>query len=322
MSTDFKLKKAGIIFLAAISATLLTELAVRCILGFPTYGVEKKLLGIKSSTATSNIFYPHSKYYNVEDGYKVYKRNNLGLYGKDVSWNKNDTLIYVLGSSYLEAAPTTPDSMAVTHFQKLIDLAGEHYKVINLGRSGHDPYDLYFRLAWFEKRFGRGRVILVLDDVYTEWFSRHKHPLSFTLSEKFGKENKILFSKMGLYIFNHSSIFYLLKQGLKSNYIEDNSFLLNISRVDITIFEPNDLFACLIAYQKKYCSDFCLFLIINNDYAKHEIQSFCKLNHIIFYSSPLNTKENKINGNGHLNLAGNRKLGEVLFASIQNSSKL
>ena len=102
--------------MAAISATLLTELAVRYILGFPTYGVDKKLLGIKSSTSTSNIFYPHSKYYNVEDGYKVYKRNNLGLYGKDVSWNKNDTLIYVLGSSYLEAAPTPPDSMAVSHF--------------------------------------------------------------------------------------------------------------------------------------------------------------------------------------------------------------
>jgi len=317
LSPDFKIKKAAIIFLAAISAILLTELAVRYILGFPTYGVEKKLLGIKSSTATSNIFYPHSKYYNVEDGYKVYKRNNLGLYGKDVSWNKNDTLVYVLGSSYLEAAQTPPDSMAVTHFQKLIDEAGAPYKVINLGRSGHDPYDLYFRLSWFERQFGCGKVILVLEDDYQEWLERHKHPLSSNLSGVFGKEVNYLSSRIAVTLQNISSIAYLFRNTIKNGNIEENEFLKyhEEDKSDLS----NDLASCLLIYKNKYGNSFHLLSITDNERLNESLKQFSKTSMICFHQKEINIPEFKIKGVGHLNSRGNEVLGKSLYECIRKS---
>jgi len=305
LSPDFKLKKAGIIFLAAISATLLTELAVRYILGFPTYGVDKKLLGIKSSTSTSNIFYPHSKYYNVEDGYKVYKRNNLGLYGKDVSWNKNDTLIYVLGSSYLEAAPTPPDSMAVSHFQKLIDLSGKPYKIINLGRSGHDPYDLYFRLAWFEKQYGKGKVILVLDNTYEEWLTRNPHPLSFSISPQFGFSLRNHSIQLAMFVLNHSATVYLMKQAKKSTDVEENAFLLEPNPIDSLKRMPTDLMTCLDAFHEKYGDAFTVFSMISEKTYNDQLEQFCRSKEIYFNSQPINRAENKIKGIGHLTITAN-----------------
>ncbi len=312
MSPDFKLIKAGIIFLAAICAILLTELAVRYILGFPTYGVEKKLLGIKSSEPNSNIFYPHSKYYNFEDGYKVYKRNNLGLYGKDVIWNKNDTLIYVLGSSYLEAAPTPPDSMAVSHFQKLIGSSRKSYKVINLGRSGHDPYDLYFRIAWFEKQYGKGKVILVLDDIYEEWLTRHPHPLSFSLSPQFGHVSSSLSTQLAIIVINHLATAYILKQAAKSADIGENAFLLEQTTVDSVNQIPIDLTICLDSYQKKYGDDFIVLSIMESNIRNNELGEYCSSKNINFYSRPINKASNKLAGKGHLSIFGNKLLGLAL----------
>lgn len=316
MSPDFNLKKVGIIFLAAISATLLTELAVRYILGFPTYGVEKKLLGIKSSEPKSNIFYPHSKYYNVEDGYQVYKRNNLGFYGKDVSWNKSDTLIYVLGSSYLEAASTPPDSMAVSHFQKWIDASGKPYKVINLGRSGHDPYDLYFRLAWFEKLYGKGKVILVLEGSYEEWLTRHPHPLSFSLSPQFGLLASSITTQLAIIVLNHSACAYMIKQAVKSADSGENAFLLKQTSNDSVSRIPNDLMICLDSYQKKYGDDFIVLSIMESKIHNDELGQYCSSKKINFYSWPINKAANKIKGIGHLNLYGNRQLGMALYECL------
>jgi len=296
---------------------LITELAVRYILGFPTYGVEKKLLGIKKSTATSNIFYPHSKYYNVEDGFKVYKRNNLGLYGKDVSWDKNDTLVYVLGSSFLEAAQWPPDSMATSHFQKKLDIAEKQYKVINIARSGHDPYDLYFRLTWFERQFGHGNVILILDDVYREWLARHKHPLSFQLAPTFGHKIDNLSSIMGMFILNNSAFTYLLKQAVQLDDAERNDFLSNRAGTKSTIVIPNDLLFCLSAYQKKYGDAFLLLSIIDNIQLDRELMLYCKENCINYSHFRINIAENKINSRGHLNLRGNRILGTALYDTFK-----
>jgi len=316
LSPDFKLKKAGIIFLAAISAILLTELAVRYILGFPTYGVEKKLLGIKSSTATSNIFYPHSKYYNIEDGYKVYKRNNLGLYGKDVLWDKSDTLIYVLGSSYLEAAQAPPDLMAVSIMQKQFDHDGKKYKVINIARSGHDPYDLYFRLAWFEKQYGKGKIILVLDDIYKEWLTRHPHPLSFSLSPQFGLIASSLSTRLAIIVLNHSASAYIIKQAAKSADIGENAFLLEQTTVDSVNQIPSDLMICLDSYQKKYGDDFIVLSIMKSKNQNNKLGQYCSSKNIYFFSRPINKASNKIGGKGHLTIAGNKLLGLALYECL------
>lgn len=316
MSKNYKLKKAGIIFLAATSAILLTELAVRHILGFPTYGVEKKLLGIKSSTTTSNIFYPQSKYYNVEDGYKVYKRNNLGLYGKDVSWNKNDTLVYVLGSSYLEAAPTPPDSMAVSILQNQFDIDGRRYKVINIARSGHDPYDSFFRLAWFEKLYGKGKVILVLEGSYEEWLTRHPHPLLFSLSPQFGLVESSQSTQLAMIALNHSASAYMIKQAAKSTDIGENAFLLKQTSNDSANLIPIDLKICLDSYQKKYGDDFIVLSIMESKIHNNELRQYCDSKNINFYSRPINKASNKIGGKGHLTIAGNKLLGLALYECL------
>jgi len=296
----------------------LTELAVRYILGFPAYGVDKKLLGIKSSTETSNIFYPHSKYYNVEDGYKVYERNNLGLYGKDVSWNKNDTLIYVLGSSYLEAAPTPPDSMAVTHFQKLIDKSDAPYKVINLGRSGHDPYDLYFRLTWFERQFGFGKVILVLEDDYLAWLERHHHPLSSNLKSEFGKvEVNDPLSQIAVTFLNNSSIAYLLYNAIRRSNFKENEYL-KYQEEDVNDLSK-DLTTCLNFYKNKYGRSFYLLSIMDNERINESLIQFSKISRICYHQKAINIPEYKIEGIGHLNLKGNEILGKSLYECFQKS---
>jgi hypothetical protein len=317
---QMKLKRFKSILLlgiAGLAALVATEVTVKYLFRFPTYGVEKKVLGIKKSNKYSNIFIPHSEYYNTENGFNIYRRNNLGLYGNDVNLRKTDKLIYLIGDSFVEASQWPPDSMAVSHFQKKMELPYEGYKVINLGRIGHDPFDSYFRLAYFEKKYRPGIAILVISNTYDNWFDRQKHPLSFEISSQFGYELKSLSTKISILLLNRLSIFNLLKQYMNASESIDNKFILDYTETNTSPERiPDDLFICLNAFYTKYRNKFLLISIINDDFVNKELQRYCIKNGINFNWSCINTKENKINKIGHLNLQGNRLLGGLLYDSI------
>ncbi len=252
----------------------------------------------------------------MENGYKVFKRNNLGLYGTDVAWSHKDTLIYVLGSSYLEGAQWPPDSIAVSYLQQLFDLAGKSYKVINLGHSGYDPYILFYRLSWFEKLYRNGKVILVLEDSYEKWLMNQPHPLTFTLPSKFGVSDRRLITQLTISILNHSAAAYLIRQATKFTDIEENGFLNPQQTTDAIEGVPLDLLICLDAYQIKYGDDFVVLSIMDNLIFNTELEQYCSLKKINFCSRSINKASNKIKGKGHLTIYGNKQLAMALYGCL------
>ena len=84
------------IIIAFIFAFILNELFVRFVIKYPNYGVEKKMIGIRADDQVQNIFKPYSKYWNVEGGNRVFKRNNLGLPGTDVNISNSSKYILFL----------------------------------------------------------------------------------------------------------------------------------------------------------------------------------------------------------------------------------
>ncbi len=145
------------------------------VLGFPRYGVECKVRYRNGGAVWTNIRYPHSSDFNVE-GWKSVKYNNFGLPGSDI--NSLDSLIVVLGSSFVEALQYDSDQIATSVFQRQLDQSGISIQVMNLGCSGHDPYDSWFRLKYYEQKHGffTQGVILVINSDNLDWFSRHPRP--------------------------------------------------------------------------------------------------------------------------------------------------
>ncbi len=98
----------------------------------------------------SNIRYPYAKVFNVE-GRNLAVLNNFGLPGTDIRNLDNATV--VLGSSFVEAFQLQASDISTSYLQRDLDQMEIKRNVVNLGSSGHDPYDSWFRLKYFEDFF-------------------------------------------------------------------------------------------------------------------------------------------------------------------------
>lgn len=315
------MKKITLIFLAAIVAFFVTEILLAKIIGYPVHGIEKSVLGIKGDGEANNIYYPYSKYWTVEGSNNVFKRNNIGLPGIDIQVSRYSKYIYVLGSSYIEAFQVPPEKMATSVLQILLKKKNPEYQVINLGASGHDPYDLFFRLAYYEKTYKPEKIVLILEQLFSEWLLRHHYPLNFNDSNEMGKvyTNKNPIKRLVKKNIEKSSFLTLVWDMFKEvlNGENNNNFLNNYNnnnQNDRKIAE--ELKKCLIEYKAKYDDKFVLVSIINNNIENKLLANFCKKNYIEFVSSGLNSSNFKINKNGHLNNEGNKKLGELIYENI------
>ena len=315
------MNKILLLLFALLIAFVFTELLVGNILHYPKYGVDRKLLGIRSSDGgVCNIYLPHSKYWTVEGGNKVFQRNNLGLPGTDVVVSDSSRYAFVLGSSYIEAGQIPPDSMATSIFQRRISKIDRRFQVINLGYSGHDPFDLYLRSAYYEQTFPPEAVFLAIQDDGAAWPSRHPHPLTFTLPPGFGKPKLSLTTAVSIFLRNRSSLANIIADAIKTVELRQDEEVLKNRKFsedhgrETSI--PLDLLTCLWEFHARYKEKFCVLSILHDARKNIALSDYCRRHGLKFLGKEILIPENRLAGGGHLNVAGNAALGDFLYGSF------
>jgi len=313
------MKKFILLFLAILLALVINELFVRYIIQYPIWGVKNKIIGIRSSeNGIQNEYFPYSKYWNVESGNKVFLRNNLGFWGIDVDTNINSKYIIVLGSSYIEAQQVPPEASAVSIFFAKIKKNNLNYQVINLGYSGHDPYDSYLRILYYEKYYHPSIVLLVLNSNNIKWLNRHSYPFNFKVNDNFGKKQSGIKLRSMKLLRNHLSSFNLIANyilggnGNDAKKIEQGNeyFYQGVLNAQNLV----KLFDCLTVYQKKYSNNFVCVSVDSNLKSNRLIENWCKDNKVNFvHSENIEVPKNLLHGSGHFNQAGNLQLGNYLY---------
>ena len=77
-----------------------------------------------------------------------------------------------------------------------------------------------------------------------------------------------------------------------------------------------DLFTCLREFHGKYKEKFYVVSIIPNARKNEALGDYCKEHGLNFVSKQIITPDNRIAGAGHLNVAGNAALGDLLYESF------
>lgn len=306
------MKRFSLIILALLIGFLFTEFLLAVVVLFPRYGVEYKVRYRNGGGTWTNIRKPYSATFNVE-GWERVRYNNYGLPGTDLDYL--DNLVVVLGSSFVEALQYQGDKIATATFQRELRESGSARQVLNLGCSGHDPYDSWFRLRYYESKldFNTEDVILVLNSDNRAWFARHQSPLTFDKPSWFGTVNNNLQNKLQTLLRNNSSFIELIARGIKSDTGEDiepketNGTQSNEEH-EIT----DELASCLTSFRDEYAG-FKVLSILSDSAFNTKLADFCNMNEIELSIRPLTIPENMINGAGHLNLKGNEELGEAMF---------
>lgn len=309
------MKKLLKIILAFIMTFVLNELFVRVVIKYPTYGVEKKMYGILANNQAQNIFKPYSKYWNVEGGNKVFRRNNLGLPGSDVIIIDSSKFIFVMGSSYVEAYQVDPDSMASTIFAKKIKKIAPNYEVLNLGCSGHDVMDSYLRAMYYSQIYKPEIVILVIDSDYKSWFREN----TFLETDKLNFNQKSDWvTNIVIKLRNNFSFFNLAANSLNSKSKEINQ--IKNESVTAELNDYSNMKGAIHMFINEFKQSFICISISD----KTKMNKILKAELLNYECSYYVDEENKgtefrINGSGHLNKKGNKKLGEFIYDKIVSS---
>lgn len=301
--------------LAFVLAIMTIDLLLKYIIGYPVYGLDYKVHYRNGGGYWTNVWKPHSEYWNVEGGNVKFKRNNFGLPGIDINDDTNEK-IALLGSSFVEAYQLKPETIASSIFSSLLLVNGKDASVLNLGCSGHDPYDSYMRLEYFSPKFNPNTAILVLNNDNTHWFKRHPNPLSFVKSKDFGKVKTGNVYKIAVKIRNSSVLASVIINALKGVDKDEQEPDIQKQRVSIpkTQVVTDELRITLRNFSNK-CNRFSLVSIVSDSNFNDSLASFCSSNQIPFISEQIINKTNLLHGSGHLNEKGNALLGELLYKS-------
>jgi len=299
------------IIVALIISFFITEFLVFKIAGYPRWGVEKQVYGIKPyGKKIFEIFKPHSEYANFENGYNVFKRNNLGLTGIDVDTVINNKFIFLLGDSYTEAAQLPPEKIACSVFQNKI--SQYKYSVLNLAVGGADPYFMYYQSIFYSFRFKPDYVYLIVTYSYKKWLESRYDSIRMEIPNDFGKEkHSWIFARQELFLCNNNSFLNLLDLAFKtSNKINEQPQEINrVKTNDIS----QKLYDCLMCYRNTYGNKFILVSISSDNSFNDKLSKYCDKNNIIFFEKSIDKRDNKIQNSGHLNEIGNEVFGCFLY---------
>lgn len=317
------MKKVSLFLLSFVLAFVTVEIFLQYVIGFPTHGVEKKLIGISSSATESQYIYkPISNYFTVEGGLKIYRRNNLGLPGVDVDTSGGKRFVAVLGNSYIEAYQVPPEFTAVGVAQSILRSKSSQFELINLGLSKYDAFDLLYRANYFNRTFNFSKVILIITESQTKLFKRHKK-IKFDPNQKVKQKESKLF-KIGTFLRNQSVLISLV--GSPSNLLNRGADATEEETSEFekrTKYSKKDYDQKLCTVLKEYYKLFGNgFIVINiaedeNESIPELSKEFLIENKVTYHYSKINTGENKINKKGHLNMRGNAELGEVIYEILR-----
>ncbi len=313
------MKKGLIVILGIVTAFVVVELLIRYVAGYPTLGPRKAVVFYPGLSGASKVYLykPNSVYVNVEAGYRRFRRNNIGVHGPDSDLSEDSNLIFLAGSSYIEAYQVRCEETAAAIFDRKLNNLDKHFSVLNLGASGHDPYLAYLRVKLFTKLYrSPDKVVLAIENMRAGWLSRYKTPLDFSLPPRFGEPHH--FSKIRFIVekatevSSAATIFFNLLKNMKD---EQDTEIEEVPATDIDVNSEftDELKSTLLQFQHDFGDDFLLVSFDNDARENKMLEDFCEENGIHFYSdeSVLQPK-NCFNGAGHLNVEGNKKLGELL----------
>lgn len=321
----FFFKRLFLVVVAFGIALLTTEMVIARCVAYPPYGVEYKALYMPHESKWINIREPYSRIFNVE-GKTITSVNNLGFPGLDIESLENP--IVILESSYVEAFQYQPDEIGSSLFWSELIEAGYHQPVLNLGCSGHDPYNSWFRIMLHQKRldFSAEDVILVLNSDNADWLNRHSKPFIFDKPKGFGRKDNSLKIRIGIKARNASSLVEVLYKGLlKGDDVDEPSPSKNgykeLSQEDSLEYSlSQDMIDCLIAYSHEYCG-FSVLSIAGNPDFNSALKEFCEHQDISLYIKPLTYPKYMIGGAGHLNKEGNKALAKALLTLWKSTHK-
>jgi len=316
------IRRAFLLIFTIVLSLIFSDFVVAKVIGYPAYGVSYKVKYRKGADTWTNIRKPHAQIFNVEGRIRT-NYNNFGIPGIDVE--KIENPVVVLGSSFVEALQHRPEKIATSIFQKRLDNAGFRASVINLGCSGHDPYDSWFRLKYYEKllKFSSQDVILVINSDNKDWFDRHPKPFDFTLADDFGQINKRTTTRALIALRNASSYAEICANALKKkNEVNpSNDESIEKDQIHNTGLElSEEMKECLLQFNQSY-TNFRVVSVFDDQGFNSSLIEFCNSSNIDCTVKPIAKPEYMINGAGHLNEMGNQLLGEVLTDIYTSSHK-
>ncbi|HWQ82199.1 MAG TPA: hypothetical protein VN514_08000 [Ignavibacteria bacterium] len=319
------MKKFLIILSALVLAFYASEFILHNILKYPkrTASVKYAFISGIPGFEVLKLKEPHSDFWSVEGGNKVYKYNNLSVTGIDMYPDEKSKLIYVLGNSYVEAASVPPESTGVSVLQKHLNTIDTNIKVFNAAYPNSDPYTLWFRTLFFEKWYKPDYVFLLLTrlDLLDLNLQKHKDTLDFRTPENFG--NVLPESKSDRYLDvlrKRFAVFNLISQSISTAGVKNERINSNIDDVYVKDIEKSmeKLKKCLIKFREKFGDRFTV-ISLETDEAKSRIMAdVCESVGVVYANKKLLVSENQWEKGQHLNEKGNREFGDFLFELFKN----
>jgi hypothetical protein len=323
--------KIKIIFLYCIITLIAfacAELFVRTVVDFPVLSFGKSYHiypNDKNPKAPvyENEIVPHSEYYSMEDGYHVYRKNNLGLQGTDVVLNDKSKYIYVTGNSYIEARASAPQDISTSVFMDLLHKnVSRDYQVINIGIGGTIPYEGWCRLVHWSKKIKPDYVILVItDSSVINMLLSTRHP--YVLPENFNTEVHNWKFEIVKVICNNSSFANLLRVSIRKSGItvpitkSEKVFFRPYADLEVTEDSYQLLLTSLLAFKKNYGDKFICLSLMNSMWNKRLVTDCRNLNiHFDYDSNLKNMNQFVISGGAHFNKQGNQLLGKDLYKAF------
>lgn len=312
------MKKIIMILFALLCALIINELFVRYIVQYPVQGIDKRIFsGNIANGGYENIYFPYSKALITEEGLIEYKRNNLGLPGSEIHVNNNSKYIFVLGNSYLEARAIPSNLLASSILDTKLKLKDENYQVLNLGVGGYDPYSSFFRAKLFEKYYTPQKVLLVLVWDYFDKYQNLK--LDFSLPKGFGTAYKSTSFEYISFLRNHFSSLNLYRNLINEDHQQETRVVQSEGKLSSNI-RIKPIINIIEGYHKEFGDKLICVSVFTEFNHNKELTEFCRTKNIpFFYNANILNSNNRINGTGHLNILGNKELGDFLYeASIKN----
>ncbi len=313
------LKKLLITICGILTALIIVELAIRFVVAYPVTPKRKQIIFLSENDHFHHIslYAPHSEFWSVEGGCRKFRRNNAGLPGTDITISDSSRYVFLAGSSFIEAYQVEGDSTASAIFQnKLQKCISPRLQVLNLGESKLDVYTAWFRIILFAEKYKPDKIVLAIEDFHRDWLEEYDN-LSFDAPEDFclPVESSLRF-RISEVLVHYSSFLNLLREiywhgGRKVKELLDETRPVDDNEM------PEAFIESLFQFHESYGDDFLLVSFSDNEEINRILESFCKMHDINFqYTETILLPQNRFNGDGHLNLEGNRKLGEFLYEAF------
>jgi hypothetical protein len=177
--------------------------------------------------------------------------------------------------------------------------------------------------AYFEQTFPPEAVFLEIHDDGAAWLPRHPHPLTFTLPPDFGKPKLSLSTEVLIFLRDRSSLANIVAIAIKSDEQRKEEEEEKVSGNRRSPADdgreaslPMDLLTCLGEFHGKYKEKFCVISMLQDARENEALSDYCRTHGLKFLSKEILIPENELAGGGHLNVAGNAALGDLLYGSF------